>query len=221
MSKHNCFLRRRRRQPQHELLLLLLLVTVSLLLSVADATFVLSVPALDEVCFVIRTPKGPESSLVTGSFDLLDDDLPPDPIVVSIHDETMHRFYTSKPRVKSGTFNVVVTGRIYLCAHSGVDHDSHHALDYNIRLVGVHVQVRTLDKTSAVMECVQRMQSNLANIRSQHDYLRTREALHRELVEQTFTKLLVWSLIEAGCVLLASAAQIMYMRRFIEKRRAY
>ena len=223
--------RHRQRQPPHglrnlpysySLVHVAFVVFVSLLHSfAADASFVLNVPALDEVCFVIRTVKGPESSLVTGSFDLLDDDLPPDPILVEIHDESMHRHYSSTPRTKSESFSVVVTGRVYLCVYSGHDHESEHPRDHSMRQVGLHVQVKTLDKTSGVMECVQRIQAGLGNFRAFHDYLRTREEIHRELVEHIFTKLLVWSLIEAGCVLLASVVQIMYLKRFIEKRRAF
>ena len=217
MSNHSL-----RQRPHHQCYSqLLFIVVLSILLSVSNAAFVLHVPANDEVCFVVRTPKGPESSLLSGSFDLLDDDLSPDPITVQIYDEKLDIHYKSEPKVKSGTFSVVVNGRIYVCVMSGVNPGPDYVRDHNSRQVGLNVQVRTLDKTSSVMECVQRIQSKLWNFRAQHDYMRTREALHRELVEQTFTKLLVWSLVEAACVLLASAMQIMYMRRFVEKRRAF
>ncbi len=210
--------RHRQLQLPHQLLFVL---TLQLLLSWSNATFVLNVPAYDEVCFVVRTPQGPETSLMSGTFDLLDDDIPPDPIVVHVYDDEFDVLYSSQPRVRSGTFAVVVTGRVSLCVISGLDEDSEHPRDHHSRQVGLNLQVKTLDKTSTVMTSVQRIQSKLWNFRSQYDYMRTREEQHRELAEETFTKLLVWNLIEAICVLLASAVQIMYMRRFVEKRRAF
>ncbi|KAI2511212.1 emp24/gp25L/p24 family/GOLD [Fragilaria crotonensis] len=219
-SSTTCRLRPRlpQRQLSHQLLFVLIL---QLLLSLSSATFVLNVPAYDEVCFVVRIPPGPETSLLSGSYDVLDDDIPPDPIVVHVYDEKFDILYTSQPRTRSGTFAVVVTGRVNVCVISGFDHESEHQRDHHTRQVGLNVQVKTLDKTSNVMTTVQRIQSKLWNFRSQYDYMRTREAQHRELAEETFTKLLIWNVIEGICVLLASGLQILYMRRFVEKRRAF
>lgn len=199
----------------------LLLFTAVLLLSSSDATFILNVPYYDEVCFIVRTPPGPEVSLVTGSFDLLDDKLRPDPISIVVLNDKLEHLFQSTKSVHSGTFAVATTGRVSVCARNAMDDDRHTNKDRNLRVVGLDVQVMTLDKTSAIMEAVQRLHSKVFVFKSLYDYVREREAQHREVAEETFTKLLFWSLLEAACVLVVSAAQIFYMRRFVENKRAF
>ena len=185
----------------------------------SNAAFILTVPHMDESCFVVRTPLGPELSLVSGSFDLLDDNLRPDPVSVVLLNDKLEHIYKSDPYSKSGTFSVRTTGRVSVCVRNGID--SLGVNDLKLRQVGLDVQVKTVDSTSAITEGVQRVQSKIWNFRTHYDYMRSREGKHREVAEATFTKLLVWSFVEATFVVLASVTQILYMRRFVERRRAF
>jgi hypothetical protein len=54
---------------------------------------------------------------------------------------------------------------------------------------------------------------------SRHEYMRSREGRHRELVEQIFSQLLVWAFLESVADIAVAAGQIMYFRRFLETRR--
>ena len=59
----------------------------------------------------------------------------------------------------------------------------------------------------------------LNEIKSEQNYLTTRERVHRETVESTNTRVMLWSLIEVGLVLAMSVGQVMYLKRSFEKRR--
>lgn len=59
----------------------------------------------------------------------------------------------------------------------------------------------------------------LENMADHQAYLREREAAHRALAEQTFSAVFFWTVIEALVVLTVAGGQILYLRRFIEKRR--
>ena len=185
----------------------------------ANAALVITVGHMDESCFVVRIPQGPEASLVTGSFDLLDDSLVPDPLSVVLLNGKLEQIYKSEPYSKSGMFSVSATGRVSLCVRNGIE--SPGRKDKKLRQVGLDVQVKTLDATSAMTEIVQRVQSKVWNFKSHYDYMITRHNRHEDMVDATFTRLLVWSLVEATFVILASVAQIFYMRRFVERRRAF
>jgi hypothetical protein len=186
----------------------------------SNAAFVLNVLPMDQACFIVRTPEGPEVTLVTGSFDLLDDKLVPDPVSVVLLNDKLEHIYKSEPYSRFGTFSVETMGRVSLCVRNGID-SPNQSKDRNLRIVGLDVQVKAVDSTSVITEGVQRVQTQIWNFKSHYDYMRMREGQHREVVEAAFTKLLVWSFVEATFVILASLTQIVYMRRFVERRRAF
>ena len=59
----------------------------------------------------------------------------------------------------------------------------------------------------------------LENMADHQAYLREREAAHRALAEETFSAVFFWTIIEALVLLTVAGGQILYLRRFIEKRR--
>ena len=59
----------------------------------------------------------------------------------------------------------------------------------------------------------------LENMADHQAYLREREAAHRALAEETFSAVFFWTVIEALVLLTVAGGQILYLRRFIEKRR--
>lgn len=56
------------------------------------------------------------------------------------------------------------------------------------------------------------------NLQSHHEYLKVRESNHRALAEHNFSAVLIWTLAEAGVVLTVACAQILYLRRFLERQ---
>jgi hypothetical protein len=58
----------------------------------------------------------------------------------------------------------------------------------------------------------------LQQIQAEQEYMRMRERAHRNTMESTNARVIWWSFIEAGCLVLMSVGQIMYLRRFFEVR---
>jgi hypothetical protein len=59
----------------------------------------------------------------------------------------------------------------------------------------------------------------LQEIRQEQNYLSVRERIHRETVESTNTRVMVWSLLEMALILGMGAGQVLYLRKSFEKRR--
>lgn len=57
------------------------------------------------------------------------------------------------------------------------------------------------------------------NLLDHYDFLRMREANHRELIEAIFSRLWKWTLIEAFLVIFMAFLQVVYLRKFFEQRR--
>jgi hypothetical protein len=185
---------------------------------VTDAAFLLSLAHKQEQCFVLRTPKGPEKSLITGSFDFLDDKYSPEGLSVVILNDHMDIIYQSPYDARSGTIQATGLGRLYVCVRHGIDRQARSS-NKNIRRVGLDVQVKVADSSNDLSSLVQNVQSAVWNFKIHHDYMREREAEHRVMAETTFSRLLFWALTEATCVILAGVAQIVVMRRFFDEKR--
>ena len=51
------------------------------------------------------------------------------------------------------------------------------------------------------------------------DYIKNREATHRHVVEQTYTMVMKWTLLEAFVLMCVAGGQITYLKRFFETKR--
>jgi hypothetical protein len=218
-------------------------------LSFCHAAFVLTVPPLEEECFIIRSHAQRKSTL-TGNFDLLDDNLPSDPITVVILDTKTQRMRYRSPRLATeGTFNIQLDAsqRMALCVQNGVRKSYlhrpggyHHRrsndvednnkpqphLDGFDRSVGLEWQVEARNEalelqsqTSKLFNGAMGLRQRLRDLMSHQEYIKAREGKHRKVTEQTFTQLLVWVIVEAILVILMAIGQVLYLRRFLEKRR--
>jgi hypothetical protein len=116
------------------------LIILILYCSIVNATFSIHVGYKEESCFIIRTPAKssssfssssntskigtniPESFLIAGSFEVLDDELSPDPISVVIFPEkskakSREYLYQSEKNSRWDTFGVIIPtgGRYSIC----------------------------------------------------------------------------------------------------------
>jgi len=57
------------------------------------------------------------------------------------------------------------------------------------------------------------------NLLDHYDFLRNREANHREMIESIFSRLWKWTLVEAILVVFMAFFQVMYLKKFFEQRR--
>jgi hypothetical protein len=92
-------------------------------------------------------------------------------------------------------------------------------MDYMDRSVAFEVQVTAEELTAPAVKLTSEIVQKLWNLQTHQDHMRSREALHREVAEGTFEELLKWTVAEAVALIVVSGMQVMYFRRFLEKRR--
>mmetsp|Transcript_39741 Transcript_39741/g.94194 ORF Transcript_39741/g.94194 Transcript_39741/m.94194 type:complete len:199 (+) Transcript_39741:102-698(+) len=79
-------------------------------------------------------------------------------------------------------------------------------------------QVAKSEHVTPLEKSVLALSEGLAQIQAEQEYMRMRERAHRNTSESTNARVLWWSLIEAGALILMSAIQIFYLRRFFETK---
>jgi emp24/gp25L/p24 family/GOLD len=188
-------------------------------------------PVLIDLCSTIQ----PYHSLYcSGSYDCLDDDVDGSLIKVTVsHEETKKIQWQSDKEQTEGTFRMTVDpGRYALCVTSlyTPDEDENGSHDYT--RVGLALRwippPRALPegeegpeakRALALVESAVNIDQDWQNMLDHYDFLRTREAIHRELIEAIFSRLWKWTLIEAVLVVFMAICQVMYLRKFFEQRR--
>jgi p24 family protein beta-1 len=93
------------------------------------------------------------------------------------------------------------------------------------KVVGFNIQVgdptdSTKDHEVDPMErAIVHVAIGLNDIKTEQTYLRTRERVHRDTVESTNTRVLLWSLAEVGLIIVMGVGHVWYLRRLFETRR--
>lgn len=118
------------------------------------------------------------------------------------------------------------------------DYDNH---DGELRTIGFTLRVRPLEGTEAARMMDVKTEDtdrNAADIQrdrlvdlgnslvdkmdlllDHQEYIKNREATHRHMVEQTFTLVMKWTLLEALVLICVAAAQVSYLKKFFETKR--
>ena len=113
--------------------------------------------------------------------------------------------------------------------------------DGNLRTIGFTLRVRPLDGTEAARMMQVNTQSEEFNqadeqrmkleslshtlmdrmelLLDHQEYIKNRESKHRHVVEQTFTLVMRWTLLEALVLLSVAFLQVVYLKRFFETKR--
>ena len=200
-----------------------------------DAAYVVSLGALDEECYRIASP-GAAGGILYGDFDYLSDSLSPEPLSVVIIDvKLQHVLFRSRRRAKEGAFRITLKPdqKVNLCLQNGIvtagrgkksvstrDHDG------KDRVVGFSYSVDVKNENSEIhsqneknKKVAGELHRGILNLINHHQGMRIRESMHREVVESTFNQLLWWLVLEAITVIAIAGIQILYFRRFLERRR--
>lgn len=205
-------------------LLLLLLVRHS------EASFSISIPNGEEECFSIRVP---ERSVISGTYDCLDDDVDGSLIKAAVKNEkTKDVKWTSNPEQSEGAFRLEVDpARYSLCFRSGISSSEEEtsrdatSVGFSLRWIPPPRALPEGEEGPEARRALQLVESasiidqDWQNMLDHYDFLRTRESNHRELIEAIFTRLWKWTLIEAVLVVFMAFLQVMYLRKFFEQRR--
>jgi len=185
-------------------------------------------------CYKLRIP-GEFEQHITGSFELLDD------LVVDSHpvtfriidveaEEDQEDLYRSDLGQSEGVFYVVTTGTIQLCVSNGVLKGE--KPDGKERLFGFNIRVRPPEryaaddvngpdneKTAKIMERTGEMMDRIAIVADHQTFMKERDFLHMSLSNRTLNTLLRWTMLEAIILILISVLQVLYLRKFFERKR--
>jgi hypothetical protein len=115
-----------------------------------------------------------------------------------------------------------------LCFQSNVegsDPDEAFDLGFNIRF---HQPIRTLDdaesgpdseRGSKLVDKAAKIHQDWDTLQDHFDFLRNREAIHEEMNDAIIHRLTRWMCVEAILVVGMATGQVMYWKKFFEKRR--
>ena len=150
--------------------------------------------------------------------------------------------WRSVPNESKGSFRVPITSiqrGYWLCFQNSnhspdnPDPEQEHP-DHVIRTIGFDYNVDsiipdtkpspllyTTDHTDEWQDKATSVQREIRQLMTHRDYMHMREADHRKLVEYTFDDIMSWTIVETFCVVLVAIGQVMYFRRFVEKKQRY
>ncbi|GAX29066.1 hypothetical protein FisN_7Hh342 [Fistulifera solaris] len=210
----------------------LLLVSTSL----ANAAWTLTIEADEEYCFVIRTN---HKRLITGNYEMLDRELSSEPMLVYIM-EGEKVVWHSRLNSAFDTFHAVMTAgnKYWLCLQnssqgplSSHEHEnSYEHPDGLARRVGFNFRIEADptaqpilgqgmdEKTKDWIHISKGVKEKLQTYLDHFEYAKRREADHRSLLEEIFTSILKWTVLEGVAVILGALGQIFFYRRYLEKK---
>jgi emp24/gp25L/p24 family/GOLD len=208
-----------------------------------QAAWTLTIPPYEEECFLLKTPSSMKTTnLLVGDYEMIDDGgtgVSAEPLLVYVmeagKDEKI--LWRSKPADASGSFRVPITGvsrGYWMCLqnsnHAPDNHqDEKEHPDHVTRMIGFNFRVESIHEKPAPLVFTDQQQDEwkeksgaveqeMRTLVNHHDYMRMREANHRSVVESTFASTLLWTMLELGLAILVAAGQVMYFRRFLERK---
>lgn len=193
--------------------------------------------------------QGAPTRYLEGNFEQIDDKqyMGAGPLVVFIMDGKQEKQLYSSKQKSSGSFRVALPGsndetkKYWLCIQNHNDDlvaeddspDDDKSHDGHTRTVGVSYtvtedlmqassfeQVQVSEHTNQWLEKAGAIRTQIKNLMNHHEYMRVREAAHRQVTENTFAEILKWSLVEAMIVLSVAAGQVFYFRHYLERKRS-
>lgn len=205
--------------------------------------FVLNIAPYEEECFLIRTHnwKKGQVRLLQGHYHIISDpsDRTPDAVHVFVMDEHEKVYFQSTTGKISDVYQVAVgpNQKYWICIQNDAWH--HYGLkemdqskhpDDKDREVGFGYRIQTMvKKASDVIDLDQHsttwsqiaadLHLSTEHLMEHYQYMRIKEARHREVVEKTFSDIFLGSVAEAVMTLVVALGQVFYLRRFLEKKR--
>jgi hypothetical protein len=167
----------------------------------------------------------------SGNFDVLDDDLSAAPISARL--EAMGGtgvLWTSSPGESEQLFEVHTDSSLEykFCLENGVrlqgDGLDRHVgwalrLRHPERSLPQDEQGPDTARALALVDLAADLSSEWASLLDHYGYLRSREFAHRILSEEIMSRVVRWTVVEGMVLLLIALGQILYLRKFFERRR--
>jgi len=215
----------------------------------------------EEFCLAFRTPKT-GATHISGSFDVMNDDLTADPVTAVLFDyETEKVIWHSVYGEGQGSFSTTNAGKFHYCFGNGAggyklneeEKSSMHlhghpvqddAFDYTnsdgeLRTIGFTLRLRPVEGTEAarlqkeksksdnaadeqqnkLIDMTMALRDEMELLLDHQEYIKKRESDHRHIVEQTFSMVRKWTILEAIVLVTVAFGQVTYLKRFFETKR--
>jgi hypothetical protein len=210
----------------------------------ANGSYSHTIPYGQEECLLIRVPKD-QPHLISGSFDCLDTKISTDPIRVALYNSEEKKIWSSNYGDHEGSFHEKGTGKHWLCLENGLTWEQKedrekqtHPRQRVTRSVGFSLRVKKSTSgmaaqvlgeenangdadghTQKLLELADDLNENFEVLADHMSFMKARESVHRELHEQTFTKVVRWNILEICTVVVLSFGQVLNVWWILSKRR--
>lgn len=191
-----------------------------------------------------------QNNIASGSFDVLDAKLATDPIRVALYNPDEKRIWSSAYGDAEGSFHEKGTGKHWLCLENGLTYEQQPERAGKrtdprwkvTRTIGFAFRVKKSmsswheellgdaaggeggenmdDTTRRLLELADDLNENFQVLEDHMGYMKAREIVHRELHEETFTKVVRWNILEIAAVVIVSFGQVMNVWWILSKRTA-
>ena len=190
----------------------------------------------DEECFTIFTPKWKEESetnqthFLTAHYELISNSFKEGLHVFVVDDHDNDLFATHGQTVDRFQVELKPSSKYRLClentGHREEVDDDFYEYDRHM-ILGLNFMIRSRpsigggtlkDQADQWYEKADEVASFLQDLEDYLGSMRAKEGRHRDLTERTFTSILWWTLGELFMVCSLAGGQILYFRRFLERR---
>ena len=168
----------------------------------------------------------------SGSFEVLHDDVDTYELGVSVVNldtgEYMHEVPTGTQEGDFKLEHIKASSKFSICFSNNArtdDEDNEFDVGFNIRF---HNPARSLEdgvsgpdaeRASQLVDKAWEIGQDWDTLQDHFEFLRNREAIHFGMNNQIMTRLKHWTYLEALLVIIMATGQVMYWKKFFEKRR--
>ena len=182
--------------------------------------------------------------LCSGSFDCLDTKIATDPIRVALYNSDEKKIWSSNYGDAEGSFSARGQGKHWLCLENGLtfeqreDKPRTHPRQRVTRTIGFSLRVKKSVSAKAVellgeenanndvdgttqrlLDLADDLNENFEVLADHMSFMKAREIVHRELHEETFTKVVRWNILEICTVVVVTFGQVLNVWWILSKRR--
>lgn len=209
----------------------------------AEGSYSHTIPYGSEECLSIIIP--PDSPhIISGSFDALDTKYSYEPIRVALYNADEKLVWESPSGASEGFFSTKGHGKHWLCLENGFPHPGSDNLDgiptrqRVTRTIGFAVRVKKVPEipgipaelinginapdaggiSNRLTELTQHLNENFQVMVDHMSFMKQRETVHRELHEETFTKVVWWNVLELVTVVIVTFGQVLNVWWILSKR---
>ncbi|KAL7524085.1 hypothetical protein ACHAXR_000428, partial [Thalassiosira sp. AJA248-18] len=185
-----------------------------------------------------------ETTPNSGSFDCLDTRISPDPIRVALYNSDEQRVWSSNYGDAEGSFSQKGQGKHWLCLENGLTYEQQQesreqrtnprnkvtrSIGFSLRvkksvssmakeILGDSASNDVDGTTQKLIQLTDDLNENFQVLTDHMSFMKAREIVHRELHEETFTKVVRWNILEICTVVVVTFGQVLNVWWILSKR---